>query len=211
MKKRVLIVIFIGVYSLLTAQNEKSVSVYSTRGNVLYIGINNPIVINAYGVKKDIINVKITNGMIFRTTNAYKAIVNKVGSAEIVITEYGKVIGKRKFECYNIPVPYPTVGSNPENCRGGDISFKNLVALSGVKATQNLGLDIKYEITSFILIAYINGVPVSENSTSDKFTQKQIELMRKTKKGHRIIIDNIKAKGLDDKVIRLSPLVFKIK
>ncbi len=210
MKRIVFLLMFISVLCALSAQDEKSVSIFSKNGNILFIGINNIIEINSCGVKKDIIDVKITNGMIFQTTNGYKVKVNKEGSTEIIIKEYGKVIAKRTFECYRIPDPYPTVGTNSENCRGGKISLVLLEALSGIKANISLGIDLEFIVTEFTVTSYIKGVPVSEKSTSYKFTKKQLLLFRKTAKGGRLIIENIKAKGTNGELRKLLPLVFTI-
>ncbi len=209
MKKRVLIVIFIGVYSLLSAQNEECISITPTKQNIFYIGIPNNIDISVSGIYNEDIDVNISKGEVSKTSSGYKVYVKEISIVEIQVSRKGKLIGKREFLCKRIPNPAPMVGSDVNNRTGGEMRRETLAAMSGVSAHAD-GFNLNFIIQKFDLTTYINGESISETSNNYRFTKKQKELIKKTKKGHRIIIDEIRAKGPDGTTRKLSSLVFKI-
>src|SRR5690349_12342151 len=91
--------------------------------NVLYLGLDNPVIINAPGYSN--FSVKVSDGEIHRGKDSYLVNVSKIGAASIsIFSKNGKLIDTRVFRVKRVPDPIATVGGIYE---GGAISKEELL------------------------------------------------------------------------------------
>lgn len=214
MKKITLLIILVFVYSLLTySQEEQIVSIASSKMNVLYVGVDNPMTIAASGINAKDIQVTISQGSIKKTkSGTYITRVRKRGLVDISVSAGGKIISTQTFRCKYVPDPIAVVGANRKNKRGGVMSKNELLANVGVHAViENFSFDIKFVVVSFDVTTMDNGFLVLGRSTSAKFTNQQKSLIRNANIGSRVVIDNVKARGPDGIIRDLNSIVFKLK
>ncbi len=189
-----------------------SVVVSASAMNVVYAGIKNPITVAAAGVKQSDIDLNVTGAKVEKTSGGYDIIptVGAGGKVQIVTVVNGKSMGTSEFRVKSVPPATPMVGSK----RGGRISVAELKANGGVDAVlENFPFDgLRYQVTGFSLVAttrggFINDLP----SDGRNFSSNQLSAINGMKRGSRVIIDNIQAKGPDGKQRSLPSLVFRIK
>ena len=112
------------------------------------------------------------------------------------------------FRVKTVPDPVAKIAGK----KGGDISKSLLSASWGVSATlDEFDFDMKFKVIGFNLYTIAEGGYVKEaRSNSAKFTRTQKNIISKAKRGQRVIIDNIRAKGPDGKIRKLQSVTFKI-
>ncbi|MFN4313006.1 MAG: gliding motility protein GldM [Chitinophagaceae bacterium] len=183
--------------------------------NVLYIGYDNKVSIAASGGGDDRVTATITGGggqLIKTGSGKYIARVNTVSDdVKITVAVDGKVAGVSQFRVRTIPQPVGTVGgyASGENVPAG--AFK---AQSGVGAyIKDFPLNLKYEVVSFTITAddAATGDILEENVTGNLWSPRAQNIVRNLKAGGLVTIDNLRAKGPDNRVQKLPSLVYYIK
>ncbi len=190
-----------------------SVSVSPTAMNVFYIGVDNPVEITAAGTPADKLTVSISSGSISPTSKGYNVKVRAPGTVTVTVrTKDGRSLGSKKFRVKKVPDPVTTVGGNKQNWKGGSMAQSTLAALRGVNATlENFDFDLKFRVIQFDVTCNIGGFDETERSTSGNFTQRQKNLIRKTKRKTRVIIEGVKARGPGGDTRKLNDVVLKLK
>lgn len=179
--------------------------------NVLYAGIDNPVSISVPGVPSQNITVNITNGQLKKQGNSWIIKPTKVGTdCNISVSakmEDGKVqkIGAKPFRVKALPPPVGYIEYNDQN--GAKAKYKGstpiakslLIGSTGIKAElDDADLDVRYQVLGFEMTFFDSmGNGKVELSSSPAWTSKQMDFMRKTRKGQRFYISKIRAKGPD--------------
>ncbi len=196
---------------------EAGLVVSPTKMNVFYIGVDNPVDISVPGVPKENIVASMTNGSI-KVDKAHGGWVVRPLKGDLTgkktkITVTADVDGKKKemgsvtFRVKTVPDPVAKVGGK----KGGRIPKTVLLAQTGVFAEiEQFDFEMPFKVTSFDVTANIKGYEVVEHAKGNRFTSAQFNLINKLRRGNKINIENIKARG-EDKIKRsLSPLIFKL-
>ncbi|MBP1644708.1 MAG: hypothetical protein H6Q16_283 [Bacteroidetes bacterium] len=192
-----------------------AVTISPTNMNVFYIGVDNPVSISAPGVSADQLNVSITGGggATISKVSAGKYIVNvkTQQEAQVVVTANigGKVVkqGDMKFRVKKIPAPKAMVGSSD----GGRIAKEILVAQGQLKVVMD-GFDfpVKYNVTEFQMTFNTGGdgqAPLV--SRGARFTPEMISQIQRLRRGNKVYIEGIRAKGPDgDKSVQNPQMIF---
>lgn len=189
---------------------EPLASVSPTLMNVLYAGIDNPIQIAVPGVASEAISATMTNGTITRKGNLWIARPAKVGvDAVISVSAKGldgtvRKITDSKLRTRALPDPLPYIEYKDANgtlkrFKGGQISKKDLLAASGIKAAIDDDiLDVKYDVIRFQLTFFdAMGNAIPEVSKSSSFSPRQLSSIRNLSRGKRFYISEVVAKGPD--------------
>ncbi len=190
---------------------EPMVSVAPTLMNVLYAGINNELKITVPGVPMSQVSATLTgSGSLARKGDFWIIKPTKVGET-VKVAVYAKMgngkntlMGQSELRVRALPDPSPyialtTANGKPKRFKGGSISKRALIAAGGVKAAIDDSLvDFAYEVMSFQLIAYDSmGNAIPEVSQGAKFSSRQLEKIRNTRRGKSLYITKIIARGAD--------------
>ncbi len=189
-----------------------------TKMNVLYIGVDNPIDISVSGFDDSKVTAGLHGGGGYlrkKGAGHYIARVKKSSKAGATISVSAKdddgnshAMGKMKFRVKSIPKPEASVAKK----NGGSIGRSTLLAQKFVRAElKNFAFDLKFKVTSFSVSATIGGFDQEKKSNSANITPAQKSIIKKVRKGGKVMFTNIKAKGPDGKTKKLNGIIFKVK
>jgi len=188
-----------------------SVSVSPTKMNVFYIGVDNPVDITAAGVPADQISASLSGGSLTaRGGGRYIARVKSGVKAVVRVTAGGRSLGSKEFRIKRVPDPAAVIGTGAYK-KGGLIPQNTLLALRGIRAEmENFDFELNYSIVSFSVTSTIGGFDETARSNSGAFTAQQKNIIRKAKRGGRVIIEDVRARGPDGTVRKLNDIVLKL-
>ncbi|MCI5055006.1 MAG: hypothetical protein MRY83_02795 [Flavobacteriales bacterium] len=179
-----------------------AVTVSPTAMNVFYRGLDNPVSVSAPGVATENLVVNMSNGSIRAKDKRHGQYIVKPGKGkECTVSVSGKIDGKTKslgkavFRVKNVPTPTPFFAGVSGS---GSVSAQKLKAALGVIAKmENFQFDLKYNVISFSMSMMYKGNLVEKKASGNKLTGEMKTLVGAAKKGSKIYIENIKAKGPD--------------
>ncbi len=192
---------------------QSNVVISPTGMNVFYYGIANPAEISVPGIAESDITPRIPEGAtITKVAKGYEVKPTKQ-RGNVSIQVYAnidgtqKLMGSREFRIKVIPAPQPKIMGKA----GGTISKAYLQNAPGVYAElEDFVFNLKYEVTKFTVVTQ-DGIyfrTLTANGTN--FTADQRSSIAAAKRGSRITIEDIEARGPDGRTVPLSSLVFKI-
>lgn len=193
---------------------EPAVVISPTKMNVFYVGVDNPVSLAAPGISPEAIEAEITNGTITKSQSGSYVVRPKVAGKECAITVFANVQGQKrelqiqKFRVKDVPDPVAKVNGS----RGGSIRKNMLVAAGRVDAEmENFDFDMKFTVENFSVYTTIDGYAQEETrSNKANFSDAQIKLINKLKRGQPLLIENIVVKGPDGTTRPLPSITFKI-
>jgi gliding motility-associated protein GldM len=193
---------------------EPNLVVSPTKMNVFYYGIENPVAISVPGIPADKILPSIPSGATIRKVSDGYEVKPTKKSGTVQVQVFAQIDGNRKsmgsmeFRIKTIPEPKSKVMGQSS----GSISKALLSNAPGVYAElEDFVFDLKFQITQFTLVSQ-DGIYTRElNAKGNSFTREQTDAISAAKKGARITIENIEARGPDGQVKPLAPIVFKLK
>jgi len=189
-----------------------SMTVSPTRMNVFYAGLENPISVSVPGIALSNIRVYISSGSISPGKEGYIVKNDKVGDKPIVtvkamIDGTEKLIGSTGFRVKRVPDPVASVAGKVE----GVISKNELLAQQGVLAKiPDFDFEMNFTVTSFVVSTPKAGYIYDEPTRGNRFSPKQVDLMKGLNPGGRLYIESIVVKGDDGTTRNLPSISFKI-
>jgi len=178
------------------------------KSRVFYHGMQNPIVIAVKGMKISNIKISIDNGTIKGQNGEYNVSPSKWGNVTIYVAVGNKIIHKQAFRVKSIP--------DPVACVNG---FSGKSALTKAEIIDAAGLVVNmfgfefapsFKITHFTLSASgTYSEPLS--SSSNRFTNEQLAIIKNAKRGSTIYFGNIHAVGSDGSSRKLPTFRIKLK
>lgn len=193
-----------------------SATISPTKMNVLYIGVENPISVSVPGANSKDVNVSATGaGISLRKIKdgEYVATVKSQGKASINVTANmgGKNMnmGTMDFRCKVIPKPTAMVGTYT----GGRIPKESLLTQGGLRVSmEGFDFPVTYTVTSFTMAFNTGGdaqAPIQ--ATGSQFTAEMKAKLAKLRRGNKVYIENIRAKGPDgEKAVGNPQMIFTI-
>lgn len=196
---------------------DRGLVVAPNKMNVFYIGVDNPVDVSVPGIPSENLKVNISNsGVITRNqdgTYTVKVRTPDLKGANTFISVSAKVdnkeidFGKKYFRVKTVPDPVAKVN----NMKGGRIAANLLAAQIGITAEiEQFDFLMPFTITEFNVSANIRNNMVDKASKSFRFTPEQLDLFRSLRKGDKVYIEDIKAKGPDGTIRSLPNLLFRI-
>ncbi len=179
-----------------------SVTVSATKMNVFYTGVNNPVSISAPGYSNAQITASITQGTISRQGNGWNVKLpgSAKGTATVSVfadTGEGKVkVGSMEYRVKPVPSPIATIA----NVNGGNISKERLIAAGGIipKMPEDFDFDLNFTIESFEFVGSPKGGDLYySKARGGRLTNEMVNFIRNSKRGDKIWLENIIAKGPD--------------
>ncbi|MDD2530188.1 MAG: gliding motility protein GldM [Bacteroidales bacterium] len=194
-----------------------AVTISPTNMNVFYIGVDNPVSISAPGTSAEQLITNITGGggatISKVSAGNYIVKVNTQQEVEISVSANvnGKVMkqGSMKFRVKRIPPPKAMVGSSD----GGRIAKEILVAQGQLKVVmEGFDFPVRYNVTEFQMTFNTGGdgqAPLV--SRGARFTPEMINQIQRLRRGNKVYIEGIRAKGPDgDKSVQNPQMIFTI-
>ena len=194
---------------------QTSVAIAPNKMNVLYIGVDNPVSIAAYGTTDDKVSVSINGGggAVSRVSAGnYVVRVNQItDDCTIEVNADGKLVGSSKFRVRSLPAPMATVGGHMS---GENVPADAFKAQSGVAAwIKDFPFELRYQIVGYTFTVEDDkgGIKETNNEEAAFSSETKEYIAQYVKPGKTLTIDNIRASGPDGKVRKLPSLVYYIK
>jgi len=202
MKKQFCIIyLFVLIYVSTNAQDSIVCSsnkaiVANAKLNILYVGIDNPILISLAENNKFI--VKLDEGTIFKKGEFYNVNVSKIGQNHIrLFNSKGKELADFLFRVKNIPTPVALLGGY---LRGGEVN-KALILSQPILITmlENFDYECFFKVLSYkVAIYHTNNETSDYVITGNRFSQELIDCVRTLKKDDHIYFYEIKAQLINE-------------
>ncbi len=195
-------------------------TVSATMMNVLYAGIDNPISISVPGVASSAVSASINNGTLTKNGDGgWVARPSKVGSdADITVSASisGKIqpVNTVSFRVRKLPDPTPYIIYSDEN--GEKQRYKGSVPIAKrvLLSTKSIGaaiddelLDVPFTVIGFETLSFDSmGNAIPEVSKGSEFSSRQMDMIKRIKRGGRFYISRVRAIGPDGIERLLSPI-----
>lgn len=187
-----------------------------TNMNVIYVGVDNPLIVASSNHKVDLLQVSTDNGTILGADGRYMIRPVKPGKAKLSISAKGEFIGEKKLRVLSLPDPTAGViveiDGQAKFIKKGEISIVDLLEIDGIKAEiRGFLWDVDFKIVSFYFnVIGFKGISIIEKSDSNLFTDKQKDLMRRMRPGQVVKIEEINAIGPDGLIRTLNDITLEI-
>jgi gliding motility-associated protein GldM len=189
-----------------------SLSVSATKMNVFYIAVDNPVSISAGGVSPDQISASISNGTISRSGNEWIVRPATPGKASVSVSaklgDRMKNMGAVEYRVKNVPNPEAFIA----NTSSGSVS-KDLVIASGAiipRMPPDFEFNLNFVIVSFKFSGNRKGDVFDLAGASNSLTPQMKDFIRASRRGDKVILEDIFAKGPDGKTRKLNSIVLTL-
>ncbi len=189
-----------------------SLAISATKMNVFYIGVDNPVSISAGGVSPDQISASITNGSISRSGSEWVVRPESPGKGSVSVNaklgDRMKSMGAVEFRVKNVPSPNAFIA----NTDGGAVS-KDLVLASGAiipRMPSDFEFNLNFLVTSFKFSGNRKGDVFDIPGNGNSLTSQMKDFIRASRRGDKVILEDIMAKGPDGKTRKLNSIVLTL-
>jgi gliding motility-associated protein GldM len=178
-----------------------SLTVAPTKMNVFYANVDNPVSIAASGIPESQISAEINTGSIKRASDGKTWVVRvPLGQKAVVTVKHndGKAsrnMGNAEFRIKRVPDPKAYIA----NTDGGPVQKSMLLASRAIipKMPEDFDFDLNFEIVSFTFVGVRGGDTYERPGTGNRLTDEMQTFISNSKRGQRIWLENIMAKGPD--------------
>lgn len=185
-------------------------SVFLEKMNVVYMSVDNPVMISAGSAGKEKMSVSFTGGAITPAGgDRYIIKPSKMGPAEIKITVDGKT-SSFPMRVKSLPDPTAMVGAS----KGGSMPAAQFKAMGGVLAKlMDSEFDAKYDVISYVVGANGGAFQTYQQSANDgpRWNGGAAAIINKATPGSSVFFDQIRVKGPDGRVRELPGIFFNLK
>lgn len=193
-----------------TVGQPSGASVFLEKMNVMYIGVENPLMVSAGSAGKEKMSVSFTGGSITSAGgDRYIAKPTQAGPAEIKVTVEGKT-SSFPMRCKILPDPTAMVGTN----KGGSISAALFKAQGGLFARLlESEFDAPFQVLSYKLGGNGGAFPTYQEAPNEgpRWSGNAASIVSRATPGSSIFFDQIRVKGPDGKVRELPGIYFNLK
>jgi gliding motility-associated protein GldM len=189
-----------------------SLSVSATKMNVFYIGVDNPVSISAGGVSPDQISANISNGTIARNGAEWVVRPSTPGKASVSVSaklgDRMKPMGAVEYRVKNVPDPIAYIGGSS----GGSVSRDIVLAQGAIipRMPADFEFNLNFIITAFKFSGNRKGDIIDYSGTGNSLTSQMKDFIRGARRGEKIILEDIFAKGPDGKTRKLNSIVLTL-
>ncbi len=179
---------------------------------VLYMGIDNPILIQTSRLEGQEIEAEIDMGEVIPFGGKYYLRFAAEGLAHLKVYAKNKdgrfLVVEETYEVKKLPAPSISLDGKA----GGNISQKILQVQNKLVANApSIDAEDIYNILSFEVIWVHSRGKESVVNRGETFTYEARKLLRETRNGDLLVIDNIKIKATDGTLKDVAPVVFSVK
>ncbi len=185
-----------------------------TKMNAFYMGVDNPLLVNAVGASAKDIKVDMTNATITQVGDFQYMVRPKKSEGKAILTVTATMNGRtqtyppQEYRLFRVPDPTAKVAGK----YSGKIAKNELQAQTGVVAElADFLFDMKFEVKGFKVLVSSSGNFVQDVASNNAlFTPDQKKLISSRKKDDLVIIKDIKAVGPDGIIRELNSITFTI-
>ena len=193
-------------------------TVSATAMNVMYKGVDNPIDVSVPGVPADKVKASIDNGasLTKQPDGSYLAKLNNSVNGEATVTVQAELDGewvtmnRQIFRVKALPPPRARVGKilSSGKLTSTDLEVKSMI----LDYSDDFLFDLDRPKLLSFKVSILGGEEVRErNWTENRWFQKSLgTFLKSTKPNQTVVFDDIKAKGPDDKIHVLNPVIVQI-
>lgn len=186
-------------------------TVSADKMNVFYIGVPNPVSISVPGVPNDQVRASISNGSLSGGNGKYTVNVTTVGECVISVSAdvngSSKSMGQARFRVKKVPDPVPYIAG----VRGGNVNKGALVANCVIiPVMENFDFDLNFVITSYTFSMNVGGDIIEKPGYGNVLTADMKAMINNAKRGQKVYIEDIKAKGPDGTIRSIGTINLKI-
>ena len=198
------------------SSNPEWVSAELSYMNVVYVGINNPLIIAASNHRGDELEVSIDNGKVAGSDGKYMISPSKAGTAKLTISANGKIIGEKLLRALSLPDPHAGVHVDLDGktvfVNKAVLTLKELFEIDDIRVElRDFLVDVEFEVVSFnMVVTDIKGITMVIKSDSNQVTEEQKNLIRRLRPSHTVFIEDIYAIGPDGLKRKLNDISLKI-
>ena len=203
-----------------TCSNESSnpewISVELSNLNVVYVGVDNPLILAASNHKGSVLEVSTDNGKITGANGSFMLSPAKAGKVVLTISANGAVLGEKHLRALSLPNPTAGVYVDQDGqevfLQKGEITLKALLGIDEIKAElRDFLWDVDFKVNSFWLSnTGKSGITVIEKSEASTFTEGQMNIIKRWRPGSVVFIEDIYAIGPDGLSRQLNDIKLKI-
>lgn len=189
---------------------ERSASLFLSKMNVFYIGVQNPFEVSVAGASSNEVRVSCSGAgcNVSGSGGKYTATVASQGDVKITVSA-GQLTKSFDIRAKRIPDPVPRLGS----LKGSKVANGTFKAQRGIiPALENFDFDAKCNIVGFEFVRVPQRQdPIIKINRGGAFTSDVQRLMSQAKPGDLYLFRDIKAKCPGDKASRdIGSLTFNI-
>ncbi|MBE7171055.1 MAG: gliding motility protein GldM [Williamsia sp.] len=186
-------------------------SVFLTKMNVLYAGVDNPMIISAGSAGLEKMSVSISTGDQVRSVGSGQYVIKpaKQGTANINVTVEGKTT-PFAMRIKRLPNPTALIGGS----QGGAMPSATFKAQGGLAARLlESDFDVEYSVLSYNIGASGGPIPMYKQASNEgpRWTGAAATLVSQTGPGSVVLVDQIRVKGPDGSIRELPPIGFQLK
>ena len=178
-----------------------SLTVAPTKMNVFYANVDNPVSIAASGIPESQISANISTGTIKRASDGKTWVVRVPLGQKAVVTvmhndgKTSRNMGNADFRIKRVPDPKAYIA----NTDGGPVQKNMLLASRAIipKMPDDFDFDLNFDIVSFKFVGVRGGDIYDRDGTGNMLTQEMQTFISNSKRGQRIWIEDIMARGPD--------------
>jgi gliding motility-associated protein GldM len=182
-----------------------SLTVSATKMNVFYTGVDNPVSISVSGMAESQIQPRISAGEINRVGNEWIVRVPETATTAVIsVVADGRQMGASEFRVKRVPDPQATIAG----ITGGNVDRSRLLAATAIIPTMpaDFEFDLNFQITSFEFVATRAGDIFQRPGTGNRLTEEMITYIQNARRGDRVWLENIYARGPDGGTRRLGTI-----
>lgn len=189
-----------------TVGQPSGASIFLSKMNVVYIGVDNPIVVSGGSGGAEKTSVSFSGGGLSGGGSNYsiKPGAGAIGEQTLTVTNDGKAT-PFKIRVKRLPDPVAMVGANT----GGAVSAAAFKAQGGVRAQlKDSDFDAPFQIQGYTLGGYVNGTYIEQPVNGAQWGGNPI--ITNAKPGGVVQIFNVRAVGPDGATRKLPELAFRL-
>jgi hypothetical protein len=181
--------------------------------NILYVGVDNRVEINAPCSNESALTVKFVpnnvSGEIKKQDNGHYLVTPSApGYCQIDIYDGPTLLNSQTYKCHYTPDP---VGTLDGKYRGGNLTPKVLENVKGIVAVLNgFDWDYKIKIDSFSMLYEAKGELYTANAQGPLLTEEMKSYMANAKHNDIIIIRDIALTDNMGNIRRLAPILIMV-
>ena len=198
------------------SSNPEWVSAELSYMNVVYVGVDNPLIIAASDHRGNELEVSIDNGKVVGSDGEYMISPAKAGTAKLTISAGGKLIGEKNLRALSLPDPpagvYVDLDGKKVFVQKAVLTLEELIEIDDIRAELTDFLwDVEYEVVSFnMVVTDIKGITMVLKSDSNQITEEQKNLIKRLRPVNTVLIEDIYAIGPDGLKRKLNDISLKI-
>lgn len=208
MKKAFLMLLCLVTVSAMAQSN--SGFLMPVKMNVFYIGVDNPVQLQACGAALSDLEVEAQGGALTKQSEGmYTVKVEATGRCKLsVYVKQGdkrKLVQEQEFRCKQLPSPYAALGGM---LRNGKATAEKIIGLkSVVPMLENFDFETNFMVKSFTMLILSNGKTQKAETKGNIYSKEMKAMLENAKSGDLVVVKDIIVEWPDKSSKEISALV----